>query len=290
MPSTKVPPPTNAAVHHCGRVHLDEASVTHDRHLVGQRERLSLVVRDQQGGGPGVAEHPGDGAAGAGPQRGVERRERLVEQHDLRPWGERPGQRHSLLLASGQLVRVAVGEVAVELGEVELLVPARAGPLSPRETEQDVLPDGEVREEGALLRHVADATFLGGDVAALVVQHPLADPDRAGVGTHETRDDAQQRALATAGRADDRDEGLTADVEADVVQDAVAAGGSGAEGLAEVVHRQDGHVTCLSDVGSACGGEGTGTAPRRDGTAPVRSVVSGRRPASGRPASTAARG
>ena len=40
---------------------------------------------------------------------GVEGRRRLVEEHDLRVHGQRPGDGHPLLLAAGQLGRVLVG-------------------------------------------------------------------------------------------------------------------------------------------------------------------------------------
>ena len=45
-------------------------------------------------------------------QLGVERRGRLVEEHQLRVHRQRPGDRHALLLAAGELVRVVVHPVA----------------------------------------------------------------------------------------------------------------------------------------------------------------------------------
>ena len=41
----------------------------------------------------------------------VKRREWLVQQHDLRFDGERPGQRDALLLAAGELVGVAARQL-----------------------------------------------------------------------------------------------------------------------------------------------------------------------------------
>src|SRR5690606_41954973 len=44
--------------------------------------------------------------------------ERLVEQHQARPRRQRPGERHPLLLATREHVRVALGMAAhVDLGE-----------------------------------------------------------------------------------------------------------------------------------------------------------------------------
>ena len=53
----------------------------------------------------GGAQGVGDRAAGALAQPGVERGERLVEQHHRGRGRERPGQRDALLLAAGELVR-----------------------------------------------------------------------------------------------------------------------------------------------------------------------------------------
>ena len=56
-------------------------------------------------------------------QLGVERRERLVEQEDLRLFHQRAGERDALALAARQLIRHARAEVA-ELNEVEGLLHA----------------------------------------------------------------------------------------------------------------------------------------------------------------------
>ena len=93
---------------------------------------------------------PPDLVAQLGPHLGVERRQRLVEQQHVRPDRERPGQRDTLLLAAGELVRVAVG-LRGEPDEVEhLAAPARRSrrglPAQPQ-PELDVLQGGQVREE-----------------------------------------------------------------------------------------------------------------------------------------------
>ncbi len=60
-------------------------------------------------------------------QPGVERRERLVEQHDLGVGGQGAGERDALALAARQLVRVVAGPVG-QADELEaLLRRARAG-------------------------------------------------------------------------------------------------------------------------------------------------------------------
>ena len=85
---------------------------------VGERERLVLVVGHEDRGGHGLGEHMRDIAAKLFPERRVERAERLVEQHQRRADRERAGERDALLLAAGELVRVAVG-VPVEADHLE---------------------------------------------------------------------------------------------------------------------------------------------------------------------------
>ena len=61
----------------------------------------------------------------------VDRAERLVHQHHQRVRGERPGDPDALLLAAGELRRVAVAELGVEPDQLEQLgVRARVRSLS----------------------------------------------------------------------------------------------------------------------------------------------------------------
>ncbi len=56
---------------------------------------------------------------------GVERRQRLVEQQQLGLGRQRPGERHALLLAAGELVGIAVAEL-LQLDERQHLGLTRA--------------------------------------------------------------------------------------------------------------------------------------------------------------------
>ena len=89
-----------------GRAGLLDAPVAQHGDGVGERERLRLVVRDEQRARAGGAQDRGDLLAQALAQAGVERGERLVEQHDLGVGGERAGERDALALAARELVRV----------------------------------------------------------------------------------------------------------------------------------------------------------------------------------------
>src|SRR2546425_3280032 len=66
---------------------LLDPAVPHHRDAVGDRERLLLIVGDVEGRDPEVLLDPADLAAKTEPDLRVERRERLVEEEDLRAAG-----------------------------------------------------------------------------------------------------------------------------------------------------------------------------------------------------------
>src|SRR5881409_1381249 len=90
------------------RVDLDRApdlldpAVPHHRDAVGDRERLLLVVGDVDRRDPEVLLDLADLAAKSKTDLRVERRQRLIEQEDFRPAGERPRERDALLLAAAR--------------------------------------------------------------------------------------------------------------------------------------------------------------------------------------------
>ena len=145
-------------------------------------------------------------------QAGVERGERLVEQHDLGVGGQRAGERDALALAAGQLVRVVLGAVR-EPDELEALgqAPVR------RRAEADVAGDRQVREQRALLEDHADAARLGLDPLAGAGDRAAADPHAAGVGPLEAGDQPQQRRLARAARAEHGEEAAALEPQVDAV-------------------------------------------------------------------------
>ena len=70
---------------------------------------LGLVVGHEHGGGAASGERMQHRVARVGPERGVEARERLVEQHQRRARRERAGDRDPALLAARQLPAAASG-------------------------------------------------------------------------------------------------------------------------------------------------------------------------------------
>ena len=91
---------------------------------------------------------------------GVERRGRLVEEHELGVHRQRPGDGDALLLAAGELRREGV----VLVGQPDLLEVVPGDPLGlglaslehPSLGDGEVLEHGQVREEVELLEHHAD--------------------------------------------------------------------------------------------------------------------------------------
>ena len=147
---------------------------------------------------------------------GVERAERLVEQQHPRLDGQRAGQRHALALAAGELGGMALAE-AVELHELEQV--ARRGgrsrgrrPLAARphaQAEGDVLGHRHVAEQGVVLEDEADAALAHRHARGVLV----AEQDAAGARHLEAGDEAQERRLARARRAEQRQELAGGDLE-----------------------------------------------------------------------------
>ena len=197
-----------------GRPDLLDAATVHHHHAVGERHRLDLVVGDVDGGGAHLLMHALDLGAHLHAQLGVEVRQRLVEQEDLRIAHDRAPHGDALALAAGELARLALEQ----LGDVEdaggLLHAARnlvlRVALEPQ-AERHVFVHGHVRVERVVLEH-------HGHVAVLrrhVVDHLAVDRDLARADLLEPGDHPQRRRFAAAGRAHQHHEFLVRDVEVD---------------------------------------------------------------------------
>ena len=94
---------TRAVVDLLRRADLLDRAVQHHDDAVGQRQRLGLVVGDEDHRHAGLLLHPLQLGPHLQPQPRVEVRQRLVQQQHLRLHHHRPRQRHALLLAARQL-------------------------------------------------------------------------------------------------------------------------------------------------------------------------------------------
>ena len=130
---------------------------------------------DQQARGLLSPQQLGDLHAQGAAQLGVEGRERFVEEHEVGARSERPGECHPLRLTAGELRRGPVDERRQpdhgrEVGDAP-------GPLTPGQAESDVLPDGQMRKQGGVLRNPADAALLRRQLQLRRGEQPITDPD-----------------------------------------------------------------------------------------------------------------
>ncbi len=144
----------------------------------------------------------------------VDRRERLVEQQDARLGGERPRERHALLLTAGQHRGRPVGDGA----QADLFqqrggagaAPGSADAPQPQR-EGDVLGGAQVREQTWLLEDEADAA----PVRRSTVDLDAVDEHRADRRHGQAGDRAKQRRLPGAGRPEQDCELAVGDVQVD---------------------------------------------------------------------------
>src|SRR4029079_16621569 len=146
----------------------------------------------------------------------VERAERLVEQEHARFVTDRPRECDALLLAAGELARLATlapGEIdeLEDLGDARLDLPLRhALPLEP---ERDVVGNRHVGEERVALEDRVDVPLVRRQAHGVAV----AEEVPPGRPLPEAADHPQGRRLAAAGRAEEREERAARDLERDAV-------------------------------------------------------------------------
>ena len=199
------------------RADLFDAAVAHDHDLVGHRHGLDLVVRDIDRGGLQPLVQFLDLGAHLDPQLCIEIAERLVEQEDLRIANDRASHGHALALPAGKLPWVAF-EVGVEIEDIgRTLHPfaddRRVG-FAQLERKRHVLLHRLVRIERVILEHHRDVA-LGG---RQMVDHAVADGDRAAGDGFEPCNHPQQRGFSATRRAHQNHELPVGDIDADIMQ------------------------------------------------------------------------
>ena len=122
---------------------------------------------------------------------GIQSRERLVHQQNLRLADEAATERHPAAHPAGKLMRIGLLEAA----EPDKIEHRTGAPQSLRrrhgaslERERDVLDRHPPRQQAIILEHVADATPVNRGIGPL----PHHD-DPAGVGKDEARSHVEQR-------------------------------------------------------------------------------------------------
>src|SRR5580700_4947466 len=228
-----------------------EVPAVHDQDPIAHRQRLVLVVGHEDRGQPEGVLQLLEPVTSSFAQLGVEIGERLVEQQHRRGGRDGAGQRDPLLLAAGQLVRVAPGQRA-ELDQRQDLRDASPGGglahLADAQRKRYVLRDGHVRPDGVGLEYDPEVALLGRQVHAAVDERVVSAGDEPLVWGLETGDAHQRGGLAAAGGSQQRDELLVLHGEADVVED-LGAG----ERLAQVVDADVRHGAASQGPGPRAG-------------------------------------
>src|ERR687895_436071 len=216
-----------------GVVH-HEAVAQHDQAVrVGGRLR---VVRDHHDRLPELvhrlAQHPQHLLA----RLRVEVAGGLVGEYHGRLRYQRPGHRHALLLAAGQLGR-AVREAVGQPNRLhEAPQPLGVGPLAgDREREHDVLLRREDRQEVEELEDEAELVAAQPGQVAVVQLGDLdaVEDDRAARRAVESGEDVHQRRLAGPGRAHDGAVATALEIDADTGE-SIYRGGALAVAAADV--------------------------------------------------------
>ena len=210
---------------------LDDLALVHEDDAVGDRAGKAHLVRDDQHGHARArqlhhhVQHLLD-------HLGIERRGRLVEQHDARVHAQRAGDRHALLLPARELPRILVGLLrnvhAIKIAPRQLLGLRARHLLHPHRAEAEIVQHGQMREEVEALEHHADLGAHPVDLAQVVGQLHAVDDDAAVLVRFEAIDAANERGLARARGPADDDLLALVDGEVDVPQDL-----EGAEPLAD---------------------------------------------------------
>ena len=189
-------------------------SAVQDDDPVGQRQRLFLIVRDEDGGNSGLALDALQFEAHLGTQPGIEIGEGFIEQQHFRPDHERAGQSDTLLLSARELPRVAPFETRqrdeVEGGSYPALCFGSAERTA-AQPEGDVVLHGHERKQGVVLEHHPEVAPPGGQR----IDDVAADTHLPFVGFDEACDQPERRRLAAAARSKQAGEAARRDGETD---------------------------------------------------------------------------
>ena len=153
---------------------------------------MRSVVGHEHGGYAVLSEYGFHLLPHLGPHARVEVGEGFVQKHDGGTRRHGPSQGNSLLLTTGELVRVAVlqPDESHKLQHLGQAAPAIvAGHAC--QPEGHVLCDGHVWEEGILLKDHTDVALVRRDPGGRARHQPTLDPNLTGVGDLETRNEAQ---------------------------------------------------------------------------------------------------
>ncbi len=257
-----------------GSVPLFQVTFLEHADVVADGEGFFLVVGHQDRAGAACLEDLANLLAEAAAQFHVEVGEGFVEQQQQRFGRQRAGQGHPLLLAAGEFVGVARGEV-VELDQLQKLAHQALALWMLADAEADVVGHAEMGEQRVVLEHHADPAFLRRQGEAGTRDDFAAQLDLPGQHRLEAGDGAQGGGLAASRRTQQAADVSGIEVQVEVLHDflrGVAAGEIFQVQQQVVAHglRRNGRVR------SAIRG---GPSARADGSLPGPRLPSAGRPA-----------
>ena len=151
------------------------------------------------------------------PQAQVQRAQGLVQQQDLGPVHQRPGDGHPLLLAAGQLGDFPVLK-ALQTHHAQhfrhALLDFLGRHLGDPQAKGDVLKHVQMREQRILLEHRVDLPLMRRDI----INPHTVKGDVSRRGRRETADNPQRCGLATAAGAQKCEEFRIVDIQIDVIE------------------------------------------------------------------------
>ena len=213
--------------HRVGRADLGDPTEIHHHHPVGDEAHDIQVVADEDVGQAELGLEVEEQVKHLRLHGLVQRRHGLVEQHQPRLQGERPGDVHPLALAAGDLVRVAAGEafrLQADAGEKRAGALHRfpAGDAVDLRAEGDRLLDGHARIERrvAVLEHHLDLTTIGPPGHGALADRLAVVEHLAGIARDQAHEQLGGGRFPAAGLADDAQRLPLQDVEVDAVDGA----------------------------------------------------------------------
>jgi hypothetical protein len=167
-------------------------------------------------------------------RQGVELAKRFVHQQQAWAVDQSARQDHALVHAARKLARVGVLKALQPHRRQQVMRAAAVGlrhaPLLNLQRQQHVFEHGAPGHEIGLLKDKPD-------LRVRPRQRLAVEPEGTAVGPHQPTDNAQQRALAGAGRAEQADKFTRGQLEADRLQDGQRAAAV-AKGLGRLLYDQ----------------------------------------------------
>jgi hypothetical protein len=155
------------------------------------------------------------------PHLGIERAKRFVQQQHAWLYSESASECNTLTLTAGQLRRIAIGQ-PVELNKLQqlhhlfldLCLRRTGRSRTYAQAEGDVLEHAHVLEQRIVLKHEANLTLTHMTCGCiLAIEQHLSE-----IRLFQTRNDAQQRCLAAAGRSQQRSQLARGEIQRHIIQ------------------------------------------------------------------------